>query len=132
MTKITIHKEAPIFDNKIGDFFTYLLNSVTNLHIKHFTTRNDAEHRALGDLYSGLEDGVDKLIEVWQGKRGEFVEFTQIYPQLEATGLEQAKTIRDYINNNRMVIGSESNIQNEVDELVSLFDQQIYKLTFLE
>ena len=132
MNKITIRQSLTPSTASTDEFFTYLLNSISNLHIKHFSSRNYAEHLALGDLYEGLEDSLDKLVEIWQGKNAQLVQFTMIHPQLEADGITQAKTIRDYILQNRAAVGIDSNIQNEVDELISLFDQQIYKLTFLE
>ncbi len=39
-------------------------------HIAHWTTGNGEEHRALGELYEGLVDKLDPLVEAKQGMFG--------------------------------------------------------------
>ena len=50
-------------------------------------------------------------------------------PATEA--LEYLKSIREYVITNRDSISDYSNIQNEIDNIMTLLDSTIYKLTFL-
>ena len=46
--------------------------------------------------------------------------------------LDYVKTIRTYIDDNRKVFGTYSEIQNQLDELVSTLNSTVYKLTNLK
>lgn len=36
-------------------------------HLAHWATRSYSEHRALGNFYDGLVNGIDAVVETYQG-----------------------------------------------------------------
>lgn len=47
-----------------------LLGFVMQIHVYHWLTTSYAQHKALGDLYDGIHDLADELVEVYMGKHG--------------------------------------------------------------
>lgn len=115
----------------VGSFFLTLLHSATNTHILHLQSRSYSEHQALGAFYEELVELTDGLIESYQGKHG-LVEYPVEYAKPASTGLMELQALSVYVTLNRMVIGNESELQNEVDSIMNLINSTIYKLTFLK
>lgn len=134
MKKVFSIKESKMDEAEasVGEFFLTLLHAVTNAHILHLRTTSYAEHKALMGFYTELPDLVDGLIEAWQGKNGKLVDYPNIYfPPME-NGLADLQELSAYVQLNRGVVGSDSELQNEVDTIQTLIDSTIYKLTFLK
>jgi len=134
MKKVYSIKEAQleIPTVTIGEFFLKLLHASTNGHILHLQTKSYSEHKALQKYYEGLPDLVDSIIEEWQGAYQKIVEYPAIYETPNPDGLTEVMAVRDFLVKNRAVVGDYTSIQNSVDNLMSLFDSTIYKLTFLD
>lgn len=113
---------------QVGDFFLKLLHSATNTHILHLQTKSYAEHQALGDFYDGVVDLTDTLIETWQGRTGTIAQYPSTYNPPKANGLDELMDLATFIDENRNVVGDQSELQNNVDEIRSLVDSTIYKL----
>ena len=122
-------KEEPM---TAGEFFLTLLHSGTNTHILHLQSRSYSEHKALQRFYEGIVDATDSIIEAWQGKNKQLVEYPDMYMPPLATGLDELNALSSFVQANRSVVGSDSELQNLVDEVQSLIDSTIYKLTFLK
>jgi len=116
----------------IGEFFLKLLHAATNGHILHLQTKSYSEHKALQKYYEGLPDLVDSIIEEWQGAYQVIVEYPATYEAPNPDALTEVMAVRDFLVKNRAVVGDYSSIQNSVDNLMSLFDSTIYRLTFLD
>jgi len=110
-----------------------LLHSATIAHVLHLQSRSYSEHKALEKLYVDLPDKVDAVIEAWQGRHQELIEYpTQtIAVQTDETALEFVEYLKELLANERDSLGEESEIQNLVDDIAQLIDSTIYKLTFL-
>ena len=132
MNKVYSIKEAETMNVTIGDFFLKLLNAATNGHILHLQTKSYAEHKALQKYYEQLPDAVDTIIEQYQGAYGTIITYQIGHEEPKATALEEVTYIRDYIVANRDVVGPYSSLQNEVDNLLSIVESTLYKLTFLK
>jgi hypothetical protein len=115
----------------VGSFFLTLLHAATNTHILHLQSRSYSEHQALGSFYEELVELTDGLIESCQGKRG-IVQYPVEYTKPADTGLLELTNLSAYITVNRLVIGNDSELQNEVDTIMNLINSTIYKLTFLK
>jgi hypothetical protein len=50
----------------------------------------------------------------------------------KTNGLEELLDLATFIDENRDIVGSESELQNSVDDIRSLVDGTIYKLMFLK
>ena len=134
MQKIYSIKEAQmeVPTVTIGEFFLKLLHAATNGHILHLQTKSYSEHKALQKYYEELPDLVDSIIEEWQGAYQIIVEYPSTYQEPNSDALTEVMEVRDFLVKNRAVVGDYSSIQNSVDNLMSLFDSTIYKLTFLD
>ena len=134
MKKVYSIKEAQleIPTITIGEFFLKLLHASTNGHILHLQTKSYSEHKALQKYYEGLPDLVDSIIEEWQGAYQKIVEDPATYEAPNPDGLTEVMAVRDFLVKNRAVVGDYTSIQNSVDNLMSLLDSTIYKLTFLD
>lgn len=54
----------------IKELVSKVFNTRGYVHLSHWKTKSFAEHMALGDLYEELIDGIDKLVEAYQGVFG--------------------------------------------------------------
>lgn len=134
MKKVFNIKETKMDEAEItvGEFFINLLHAATNAHILHLRSRSYSEHMALGGLYEALPDLVDAVIEGWQGKNSQLIEYPNTYFPPVQGALSMVQGLSDYVQANRAVIGSDSELQNDMDAIQSLIDSTIYKLTFLK
>jgi hypothetical protein len=124
--EIQINADAQI----ANEVFATLLNCATVAHILHLQTRSYAKHKALENLYEGLPDLADSLIESYQSKYG-IAQYPAQSVETPEDSLDFVKTLREYVNTNRYAVAKDSELQNITDEIVQLLDSTIYKLTFL-
>ena len=117
-----------------GKFLGVLMVARNVVHIKHLQSQSFSEHKALDDLYSALPDHIDAIAENYQGRTGTIIEdYNLNSPDVaKKSALEYVKSVRTYVDDNRKVLGTHSEIQNQVDELVTLLNSTIYKLTNLK
>lgn len=111
-----------------SEFITKLLDAVTAMHKVHFMTTGPgsfAAHEALGDAYSDLEDGADALAESWMGCQKQGLTFSGVD---SSSWSSEARKIYEYIESNRGVLGTESHIQNLVDEILDKLSRSLFKL----
>jgi hypothetical protein len=121
-------------DMKEGELLITLLNAATIGHVLHLRSRSYSEHKALQKFYSELPDLVDGVIEAWQGRNGELVEYPDQMVELSEhdDALVFVMYLKMVLEENRGVLGGASEIQNLVDEIAALIDSTLYKLTFLK
>jgi DNA-binding ferritin-like protein len=99
----------------------------------HLQTTSYAAHVALNTYYDSIVETTDSLAEALQGCRGELIApYPSMFGNPDVEPLEYLKTIREYVMANRDAISDYSNIQNEIDNIMTLLDSTIYKLTFLK
>jgi hypothetical protein len=134
MKKIYSIKEAELVSPSvtIGEFFLKLLHASTNGHILHLQTKSYSEHKALQKYYEELPDLVDSIIEEWQGAYQKIIDYPVSYEAPNPNPLQEVLSIRDFLVKNRAIVGDYTSIQNSVDNLMSLLDSTVYKLTFLK
>ena len=118
----------------MGEFILTLLHAATNTHILHLRSRSFSEHSALGEFYQALPDLVDAVVEATQGRYGELIDYPVSYYPPNQTGLEELTDLKDYVDQTRRTadVPQDSEIQNAIDEIASLIDSTLYKLTFLK
>jgi DNA-binding ferritin-like protein len=129
------YKEESKMNNIIGEFVGTLLHSATIAHIMHLQAVGEgsyAKHQALGTYYDSIVETTDALAEAIQGCTGEIIKaYPPMFGNPEVEALDYLKSIREYVMNCRDQISEYSNIQNEIDTIMTLLDSTIYKLTFL-
>ena len=116
-------------------FTMALLHSVTTTHICHWKTESYSQHIALAEYYDGVSDLLDSFVEAFQGKYGVLTKFTSGYepPNSEPTVLYLIE-LRNMVESFRAMTNfpTDSELQNLVDEIVSLLDSTIFKLQRLK
>jgi DNA-binding ferritin-like protein len=119
---------------KEGELLITLLNAATIGHVLHLQSRSYSEHKALEKFYTQLPDLVDAVIEAWQGRNGELIEYPDQMVELSEhkDSLQFLMFLKIVVEDDRYVLGQESEIQNLVDDIAQLIDSTIYKLTFLK
>ena len=129
------YKEKSTMNNIIGEFVGTLLHSATIAHIMHLQAEGEgsyAKHQALGSYYDSVVEATDSLAEAIQGCTGEIIKaYPPMFGNPAVEALDYLKSIREYVIANREQISEYSNIQNEIDTIMTLLDSTIYKLTFL-
>lgn len=126
-------EESEMDKNIVGEFVGTLLHSGTIVHFMHLQTKSYSVHKALQKYYESIVDAADTIAETWQGCKGQIIDmYPQMFGNPAAEPLDYLTTIRDYVIANRDAISSSSNIQNEIDAVMTLLDSTIYRLTFLE
>ena len=119
----------------IDDHFINLLLFQAQLKIMHWGTESYSEHNAFGSTYGSIDEGLDSLVESYQGKYGIITGYGNIalqeYQSCEAI-IMFFETLCMYVEKSREMICQDSYIQNQIDEIVALIKSTIYKLRFLK
>lgn len=126
-------KQEPSGENKkAAEFFYTLLMAAPYAHMMHLQTRNYAEHMALNELYTELPELVDGLIESYQGKYGIVENYPHSMP-MPAMGnpLDMVSALNKYVDETRYLVCDDSEMQNDIDGIVTLLNTTTYKLKFL-
>jgi len=97
-------------------------------------SRSYSEHKALQGFYTGMPDLVDGVVEAWQGRNQELVQYPDQSVELSEhkDALEFMMFLKMLVEEDRYVLGDASEIQNLVDGIAELIDSTLYKLTFLK
>lgn len=130
MVKFKASVEAVRQNDPVMEFVTILLHSVTNAHILHLTTDSYAQHKALGSYYTQVDGLIDSFAEAFQGKYGVLTDWTSDYALPDAP-IEYMKFLgaKVYALRNRPEFPKDSELQNIIDEIATLIDHTLYKLT---
>jgi hypothetical protein len=116
-----------------AEFISVLHQAKTQGHIWHHQTTLYPEHKALGHFYENLTSFIDEFVESLQGYGPRIVGYTNkpFVDWKEGQSLEFLKGLCIYVQNERNGVGTESWIQNQIDELQKLLYQIKYELSLL-
>jgi hypothetical protein len=115
-----------------AEFFMVLLQAAVVAHVLHLQTRSFSEHMALDALYTELPGLTDGLIESYQGKYGLVMDYPERPPLPSASNCVAFVTgLNKYVDQKRADVSDDSEIQNQIDEIVTLLNSTTYKLKFL-
>ena len=116
--------------NEAAEFLLTLLHAATNTHLLHWTTKSYAQHKALGEFYTGLPELVDQVAEAMMGKYDTTPTFPVNYYAPAETAKEELEALKDYVMQTRTQLPQDSEIQNLIDEIAQSIDQTLYLLRF--
>jgi hypothetical protein len=125
--EIQINADADV----ANEVFATLLNAATIAHMLHLQTDSYSKHKALENLYEGLPDLADDLIEAYQSKYG-IVKYPAQSVITTEDPLSYVKELRAFLTENRYSVAKDSELQNITDEITQLLDSTIYRLTYLK
>ena len=100
-------------------------------HFAHLQTHSYSEHKALDTFYTNIITLTDDYAESYQGKYGIIDTYPHIRLQTHC-GLHIVETVRDWINENRMSCRDTPELQNSIDNIITLCNSTIYQITNLK
>lgn len=115
----------------VNAFVSVLHQSRTQAHVWHHQTVSFSEHKALEGFYTEIVELVDGFVESVQGIRPRVVGYTTspLVDWKEGQSTTYFKGLYDYIQTERTGLGSETWIQNQVDEIAQLVAETLYQLS---
>lgn len=114
-----------------GQFFMRARALATAAHIQHLRTSSFSEHLALKELYEGIIPLVDTLMESFQGIYGKIEVFPNVKENSQ-NSLEMIGNYYKYISTARMSLSDKSEIQNDVDSILSFLNGIAYRIRELK
>lgn len=115
---------------KAGEFFMRVRAASTAAHAAHLMTHSYAQHKALGDFYEEIIPLIDAFMESFIGRYGIPDAFPPVmeksYDPITIMG-----NLTKWIDGNRMIFPN-SELQNVVDEMLTLVNSTSYKLRELK
>lgn len=117
---------------KIQDIAAKLFEARISYHVMHLQTNSFAQHAALNDLYSGIVDYTDRILETYQG------EYTIVRNYPSTIKINEGASPIDYtrslVKDCRMFRKSIEleEIRAIVDELIEFLNNNLYKLKSLK
>jgi hypothetical protein len=119
-------------EEKFSYFVSYLKDAFDQSVVWHHQTESYAVHKALGKFYEGILDLTDGLVESVSGIYTRPTDY-QIDNPIDYKNPEQVvkyfKKMYDTIQEDRKEIYQETWIQNQVDEIATLFAETLYLLS---
>ena len=126
-----------VFEKEITKVF---LEMILMIKLWHWKTHSYATHKATDDLYSKLNESMDKFIEVLLGKTNVRIDLTKqkSLPLFDFTNVSAFKNKIDWFKsylvaldtNHFMKKMSNSDLYNIRDEILADLNQFLYLLTF--
>lgn len=111
-----------------AELFGFLFHARDVTHLAHLKTKSYAEHVALGDFYDSLLDKTDALIEAYQGCYGIVPNIKIPSSSSDVKVIEYLMDLKEYLYESKGDILTESNLVNDIEEIISLISQTLYKL----
>ena len=112
---------------KIEEFFGTLQQSMVESWRSHLKTSKYSEHIALDEYYNDIVDKVDSLIENWMGIHGKVEEYVNLLTSDEYESVEYFEELRKIVEEGRELMDS-TELESNVDDILSLIDRTLYKL----
>lgn len=125
----------------MGELIALLFLSREIAHRAHLRANGPgsyAAHVALNDFYDDIVDIADSITEKYQGEYGILLEIPFLEDDSEGDVYENIlstlKKHKSWIDTNRYNVcpKEKTAIQNEIDSAVNIFNEAIYKLSFLK
>jgi hypothetical protein len=116
---------------ELNAFASVLHQSRTQAHVWHHQTISYSEHKALENYYTEIVELIDGLIESVQGIRPRVVGYTTspLVDWKEGQSINYFKGLYDYVAKERAGVGSETWVQNQIDEIAQLIAETLYQLS---
>lgn len=110
-----------------------LVNGKINIQLAHWktVTKTLAEHEALGDLYSSLDDIIDRFVECSQGSTDTILTITNLGEVLNIDSLELVTMIYNKLITLRPQFNHEGHLGQIIDDATEVLSKAKYKLKFI-
>lgn len=119
--------------NSIGELFGTLQQSIVDEWRKHLKTSKYSKHMALDEFYTEMPELVDQLIEDYQAINGIVDDYKNVFDASTMNALEYLEELRKFIKDSRAeFIEGESELESDLDNILSMIDSTIYKVRELK
>ena len=118
--------------DNFADFVSYLKSAFTQSVVWHHQTNVYSMHKALNSFYDGILDLTDGLVESVSGIYGRPLDYVVVEPvnyQNPEQVVAYFQACYAEIQEDRTTIYQETWIQNQVDEIATLFAETLYLLS---
>jgi hypothetical protein len=119
------------YNESAAAFVSVLFHSATVTHFMHLQTKSFAQHMALGEYYDAIVELADKWAEAFQGCYDIITNYPKDF-HLATDPVKYLTQIKEFVDDIRKDLPSESQLQNIVDEIADQIDSTLYKLRFLK
>lgn len=119
------------YNESAAAFVCVLFHSATVTHFMHLQTKSFAQHMALGEYYDAIVELADKWAEAYQGCYDIIINYPKDFC-LATEPVKYLTQVKDFVDDIRKDLPSESQLQNIVDEIADQIDSTLYKLRFLK
>lgn len=121
-------------------FASELMQARTQFHIWHLQAQGNSSysfHKAIDPFYDSMTGFVDKFVEIVQGKTKTIIKGYTNEPLVDLLSKEQVITqleeFKADCESYRLSLPTSwANIDNQIQEIIDLTEETIYKLTFLQ
>jgi len=115
----------------VSEFVSVLHQSRTQAQVWHNQTTSFSEHKALQFYYEGIVEKIDGLVESIQGYGPRIGGYTTkpLVDWAEGQSMAYFKGLCEYVAIERNGVGTESWIQNQIDEIMELLYNTKYQLS---
>ena len=124
-------QDPSLAKSKAAELFARCRSASTAAHFAHLMTSSYAQHKALNKFYEEIIDVADSFAESYIGRFGKFESFPNV-KENSTDGLQIVGNLTKWIDSNRESISDLSEIQNDIDSILSLCDSTAYKLRELK
>lgn len=115
--------------NSIGELFGTLQQSIVDEWRKHLKTSKYSKHMALDEFYKEMPELVDQLIEDYQAINGIVDDYKNVFDASTMNALEYLEELRTFVKESRPeFIEGESELESDLDNILSMIDSTIYKV----
>lgn len=114
----------------LDDHFSTILAFQIQLKVMHWGTDSYAEHKAYDKTYKSIQEGMDTLVESYQGYNGR-IDFGCSMDVISFSNVDQDSWLRsifECLNSMRSEI-EQSDLQNQIDELIASVSKLKYLLS---
>lgn len=131
--KLSVAKATPKADcTMMCELISKAFTTRNLLHFAHWSTGSLAAHLAVGDMYDGIIDKLDDIVEVYMGKFGKLDIKSQPAATMPADITEHVKQEMEWLCDNKNAIANSfTPVVNMLDDLEAMYAKTVYKLTNL-
>lgn len=118
----------------IEEFLGTLQQSTVETWKEHLKTDKYSAHIALNDFYEDIVELVDSLIEEYQGKYGVVKDLKNIMTSEKLGAIKYLEELHELAASGRaeLIDEKDSELQSDIDAILSLIDSTLYKLKELK
>jgi len=114
----------------MANLVSQLLKARNVAHMWHWKVKSFSQHLALGELYDGLTEMTDSLMEMYMGRYGtaDHIELSDPNAFSEQDPVEFVRQLDDFLDTQHDRIPQDDFIVNKFEELQGMVSQIKYKL----